>query len=535
MILYGLFIRYKPSFTNFYFFTPDTYVHQEWIKFLDINQLFVSSVYPRGYHAIVSSFYKLFFVDTYYVLRFIGPLAGALILLSIIYAVKRLFVKNQFICFMSILLYIFIADIPTMAWRQIAALPQEYAALFLLPAIVFYINFMHTKKFKYLILSSEAILITLLIHPYVTVPLGITFIVIAIFNIKTFFSKPVFKNNILMFSTAITLGVLPQIIGMIVAPDKRGTFNFVTQSIKAPTISPDTFSLDSLSPLLETAPYLRFFIILIFVYLLINILLKHIWLKKDNIIEKQQLNKANILIISSLILYYLYRAPFYGLPVIMELLRIGMFFSLLAVIAFSVSLLQINIIFKKKILVIPISIILCVALVYTAYNDKKIKTDEFKELNMEYNDSVEAYLKIKKEFKPKEWNIVSPVEHYPLIIGYGWHYEIWEFADALDRNDNEKLTIEIPDLFIFVEKKIFPDETPVSKELAVLTFITDRELLSDYYKGKTRKIIQSKVYYWAEEFLQRNDEMTVYYESDVLKVYHIHNKDSKKPVSLLNN
>jgi hypothetical protein len=60
MILYGLFIRYKPSFTNFYFFTPDTYVHQEWIKFLDINQLFVSSVYPRGYHAIVSSFYKLF-------------------------------------------------------------------------------------------------------------------------------------------------------------------------------------------------------------------------------------------------------------------------------------------------------------------------------------------------------------------------------------------------------------------------------------------------------------------------------------------
>jgi hypothetical protein len=534
VLLYGAYLRFLPSFSKLNFLAPDTYVHQVWIKFLSMNELFAEAIYPRGYHAIISVMSKLFFIDTYFILRFIGPLAGVLIIVSIIYAAKRLFVKNQFICFIAVFIYVFIADIPINEWRQIVALPQEYALFFLLPGVVFYIKYLNTRSIKYLILASEAIFITLLIHPYVTVPLGITFIIVALFNIKTFIRWQVFKNNILMFFGAISLGVLPQIIGLRNASkNQQGAFNFITESIRFSEKDPVSITGSPFTILYEPADYLRYFIILIFAYLIINFLVRLFLLKKDNVLEKQQLNTANIMIVSSLILYYLYRAPYYGFPIIMELPRIGTFFSILAVISFSIILLYINMIFKKKLFVMVISIVLCISFIYIANNDDKIKHGKLSGINMEYNDSVEAYLKIKNEFKPFMWNIVSPVQQYPLTMGHGWHFELWELAQALDEKNKEKLTIEIPDLFIFVEKKVYPHETPVSEELAKQSFIGGYDLLSDYYRGQTRLIIQSKVYYWAEDFLQANDEMTVYYESDVLKVYHLHNEDYKKPLPLI--
>jgi hypothetical protein len=534
----GAYVRYSPVFENLRFLTSDTYVHQLWIKHILDSFLFKAPVYPRGYHAILSVFEQLFFLDTYYVLRFMGPFAGILIITSIIYGCKRLFKNNQYICFIAVVLYLFYQGLPASQSRQIAALPQEFALIFMLPGIVFYVKYFKTKKLKYLILAAEAVFITIMVHPYVTFGLGIAYVFIALLNLKTFIGKSVFFKNVLYFGGSIVAGFLPFFLGIALAKEEsqKGQWAYALRNIKGDASAGTALegSAKSIFEFKEINEFLGILISAALIIFVLSVLIYLITLKLKDSEIRMQVKTSIVLLVSSLFLYIMYRAQFLGLPKVMESLRTGIIFSVLIVVALSSVLFFISLLFKKKYLKTIISIIAVISIIGAIYMNNSFRLETYKGSRMEYDESVYVYLKIKKEFRASEWQIISPVEQYSYILRNGWHIELWAFVKAIDERKGDLLRIEADDIFLFVEKQILHTKDMVSEELSNQPFPDDPTRLSEYYAVGSRGVLESKAYFWAEEFLRTREEMSVYFENDVYKVYHIHQENPKEPILLLN-
>ncbi|MBW9234221.1 hypothetical protein JQK62_18510, partial [Leptospira santarosai] len=82
---------------------------------------------------------------------------------------------------------------------------------------------------------------------------------------------------------------------------------------------------------------------------------------------------------------------------------------------------------------------------------------------MEHHENIEQYLKIRDEFLPKTWMIVSQAEGYSVSLGTGFHMHLGDFLQNY-RPEREGLTSRkdgivdknlSQNIFIFMEKTIF--------------------------------------------------------------------------------
>ncbi|MBW9234286.1 hypothetical protein JQK62_18845, partial [Leptospira santarosai] len=98
---------------------------------------------------------------------------------------------------------------------------------------------------------------------------------------------------------------------------------------------------------------------------------------------------------------------------------------------------------------IILSVLVIVGYLFLSY--KTIPTFALPKGNqLQYDESVEAYLQIKDEFSLQNWTIISSIEEYPLAIDYGWHYNLIDFI--LELSNGEELKFPTKDVFLFVEK-----------------------------------------------------------------------------------
>ena len=157
----------------------------------------------------------------------------------------------------------------------------------------------------------------------------------------------------------------------------------------------------------------------------------------------------------------------------------------------------------------------------------------------QYDDNVKVYLQLKEQFKPPfdEWTVVSPMEENHLVIGYGWHYQLWEFLRALEHPDESELKFDTHHIFIFVEKVPLGSDTPVTEQEALVPFpeYEGADLTEYYYRNlEIRRILESKAYRWAESYMEKHPEsVDIYYDSPVLRVYWVRKGDHRDEVDFL--
>lgn len=146
---------------------------------------------------------------------------------------------------------------------------------------------------------------------------------------------------------------------------------------------------------------------------------------------------------------------------------------------------------------------------------------DFFDVNQAYYNESEYLLRhIKKSYDKNTYTIVSPTEEYYDVIDYGYHTELSEFMNMVDKNQKE-FTFPTKYVFFFIEKHVMDDYTygPADVDLKYaamdFTYLANSQ---DYYFQ--RAILESQAYYWAKkikEIYPRN--FKVYYEDDIYVAY----------------
>jgi len=521
-LAYGAYVRFYHSVTHYYFGFADPYVHMSIAKNLSSNRIF-EDVYPPGFGAVISAIQTFFIVDPYIVVRYIGPLSGMLMVLSIAFAIRKLVGNYPVLIFSAMALYVFYSGLPSFTQRQIAALSMEYAAIFLLPGIAFMIEYFRKKRFSDLMLAGECLAITVLIHVYVAVTLAMAFLVIFAVHWRSLLDRKTFFRVAKVVGISGAAASLPQIYALL--------------TVKSYTLEYTTGNIQGFRDVPFSEWHAVFFNEDIGVLILIALgaaalaaLLARLPFARIDEVRRSFLKAIASILSIYLVSYIVFRSGAYGLPTAIPQDRFGVFFALIASLTAGIILFFMISPIRRPAWRRAAETFLSVLLVAAVLATGRINTANAGD-RYQYDDSVRMYLHIKEHFPLLNWTIVSPQEENHLVIGYGWHYQLWEFVKALEFPEAEEsnLKFETPYVFFYVEKiplpmpyEPSPYDGPVTEGEANAPFpLYDGQLTTEfYYRSDTnRRILEAKIFKWAEEYRQKHDNMTIYYDSPEFRVY----------------
>lgn len=512
LFIYSVFIRFHHAFTKLYFGASDSYVHLEWAKRLGVNELYVNGVYPYGYQTIITTLQKIFGLDPYYIIRFIGPIASTLLILSIVYVVIKL-TKSVTAGFLAMCIYVVLGFSYDLIWRQMHALPMEYAAIFILPGILYFSHYIKENSRRSIILAAECLFLTVLIHPYSALVLGVAYLGIFIVRLRSVFASKQFVPISLWIVGAGLFGLLPVGLGLLSGKSFHPTsINYVIDSVRE-----NNQGFEALWNQLTSIPLLLFLVVTI-------VLLGIILLSKNG-------RKAYTLewFVVTVLFIIMYQPSLFYLPVLMDDYRMLVFTTLIGTVSITLALFVIGKYLTSRIgRTIWYSVVI---LLFTlAHTSTGLSAAIPKGNIYQYEEAVQTYLEIKQNYPIKEWTIISPIEEYSMALGYGWHYNLWEFVDNADKleeieNDGTPVTFETPNIFIFIEKNPIGSSgakqlVDISKPLPKLSDPTD------YYKiPEVRFLIQAKAMYMLDTLIAKHSEITIYKETENLIVYQVKKGD----------
>jgi len=517
-------IRFKHSVLHANFAASDSYVHLAWQKYLSLNQIYHDGVYPFGAHACLSALHKIFFIDPYWLTRFIGPLIGLLICLSVYYFALRI-TQNRAASLIAAAVFGLVTnpDFPSTVSRQITFVAQECAVVFVLPGLYFFWLYLKSEKRRYLVLFAEALSLTALIHPYSTVYLGIWS---AVMIAGAFVIFKIGINRIVHYAiyslAAVAFGLLPIAVGLLGGKGFHGSSaRYVKEYIQTGSLKLDVNGY--LQRIITNNPFIDYSLILIIVIFFGSI----IFIKKDK--AKVMLNTSIACITILTILHY--RGEELNLPILIDPYRTKIFLSMVLVTVYSCGL-DFFVCFLpdfssltaeriKNISYKTFVAMVCLLVLYVTPGGKIVAS------NLEYEAAVLNYLVIKRDFKPLDWTIVGPAEQYQQVLGIGWHYDILRFVQRFTPEEVEKPGFKFPipthHIFVYVEKRPLFLGRPATEEDARKELEPEGEdLYKQYYLNpKQRVIIEAKAASLMEAYKRYHDNITVFYEDDNLKIYHI--------------
>ena len=579
----------------------DIPVHLDWINQMSRGKLFVSGVYPFGFHCMVYYLHTVFRVDTYVILC-LFYLVQVFFIHVVLLAMLKMLCRSLYFPYAGVLVYILGSFWARNTYFRFgSSLPQEFGMIFVIPSIYFLIRFFQTEKENLktketkLTLGCFAIAfsLTLAIHFYGTMIAGLCCIGIAVGYVFRFLNKEYFRRIMMTGIISVFLAVLPMAIAFAGGTPLQGSLgwglsvinggnsdneeeeNTVTQDMTIEEIAANlqgaseskentgTASVQSgkNTPTVTEAPKpslgekvgeipgkikdtwnmmaqrLREFIInspekwcayavLSGIGVLILMGLFFIILRK--ITYGEMLMSAGFCMG---ILTLLLCAGDLGLPMLMDGARCSIYYVYLLVAALTV--LGDGILYlvcmpgTLKIFRNAVSFVLTVAMVAGMFQQGLIKKSSF-DSEFVSNGVLTCLTNIIHENEDKTWTIVSANDETQMGLDHGWHYETISFLHKMENMDKDtKLIIPTKNVYFFIEK-IPLDYTvtysgtgqSISKKGASQNLPNVGGI--SMYQGEGRWILMSRMYYWAQAFMEMYpNEMKVYYESEDFVCYVI--------------
>ena len=231
------------------------------------------------------------------------------------------------------------------------------------------------------------------------------------------------------------------------------------------------------------------------------------------------------------ILTLLFCAGNLGLPVLMDPARCSIYYVYLLIASMTVlgdGVLYL--IFMPRILTIPrnaISFILTVSMAAGMIHQGLVKTPDFIS-DYVSNGAYTCLTNIIKENKDETWTIVSANDETQMGLDHGWHYETITFLRKQEHiNKDTKLIIPTEKVYFFIEKiplnysVVYSGSgQSISKKGASQSLPNSGGI--GMYQGEGRWILMSRMYCWAQAFMEMYpNEMKVYYESEDCVCYVI--------------
>ncbi len=501
----------------------DPYEHLAWAKYLGLNQIYYDGIYPHGYHAVLSAMARLSLVDAYWICRFMGPIGSVFLVLSIYYFATRM-TGSRTASLVALVSYGLINDdrYPSGILRQAAALPQEYALIFALPALYFlYLYFRDGNKTD-LWLFTEAVTITVFIHPFTTIYLGLWAAVMggSVLLTQTTTLRAVINAGGVGLA-AIIFGFTPFAFGLLQGHGFfQAAFQFVGESFTGggagPTAGP------WFRRWLLSNPYLDSIIPLVVACAFLILLLR----------QRGKLVGAVTVLGGTVVLYILYRAQDLGLPQFTHPSRTSAFLAPMLAVLYALTVSLLSLVMAGRLrqpaarvwghrLTIGISLVVCVV-VALQWQPIIPALD-----TMEYDAAAENYLRIKSDLPALDWTIIGPAEQYQQVVGVGWHVDLLRFVQQYTWEQASDPAFQLPipthHILVYAEKRPLLLGRPVSPADAELELEPEGpDPFTQYYRNPNqRAIIQAKIIRWMELYRQSHPGVSTYYEDENLRIYHI--------------
>ena len=523
---FGAFVRFSHSMLHTFYGASDPYVHLAWVKYLGDNELYKDGVYPLGYNALISAINKMSFIDPYVIIRFIGAMAGVLIVFSVFYIVRKNF-KNAIIpALFSIAAYAVGTELPINTWRQMNALPQEYAIMFILPGIMFLLKYFEKKNKKFLYLAAEVLVLTLLIHTYAAVILVVGYLFICLVNLRSFFHVKFLAGFAGIMVAAAAVGFLPIGIALLSGGKlHQSSIDFIVQG------GGTTWGNISISGILAYKEKSTALVVMLICAAVLTVLsIIGLFYKKEE--NRVRARAGLVFAIITFLLYLQYRAAEIGIPALMEASRTGTFLGLAAAVMFGLLIGMIGMLPVGKIIGNTIKIIACAVIFTFLFQISNFSLPVG--VRYEYEEAAHSYMQIKENYPASNWTIVSPVEQFDEVMGYGYHTQLWQFVQDVEVTKPSKVVSTTSYVFWFVEKIPLNETKAVTEADAALAFpVVTSGKLDDYYTiAANRRIIEAKAYYWLENYMKTHNNMSIYLDTAYMRIYMI-KQDGTNPVNMM--
>jgi len=504
----AIFVRFYDAFNNAAPPMADSYVTLAWMKYIDARDLFHDGIYPQGFHIYLATIFKFAAVDALYILRYTGPLNTVMFTLGL-YIVIRKLTKNGIGAIVAAFIFgIYWVVAPVHAIevdRQAATNSQEFAFVFIFPAIYFYIKYFLNKHKEDLLVAVVCTAIIGLVHSlaFALVGMLIGILLLSAFLTLKHSSKAALRVCIGSL-LAVVISLVPLVVGFLLGK---------------------SFHSSSAEYLVDRKEFLTYsdltyvdFSALGFCLLLL-ICLFH----SKNRSKERFIGVFTILAGCSVFILYFAGGAWTQSTLIAgrsrELWGLVMPFC----VGISVSFLFRWV--KEKWLVL-VYIPLVILFISTAVLYKLAPIIPYK---LEHNENIEQYLKIREEYLPKTWMIVSQSEGYSVSLGTGFHMHLGDFlqtyeaeGETLTRIDNGRIDRNLTQhVLIFMEKNVFQ----VSETNSVY------ELLEPEYVRRAKEYKQLND--WIKAHEAGGNDVTTYFENENIRVYYLQNS-IEDPLSIKN-
>lgn len=224
-------------------------------------------------------------------------------------------------------------------------------------------------------------------------------------------------------------------------------------------------------------------------------------------------------------------AGVFGLPPLMDGARCSIYYVYLlsaALTALADGLLYMVLPLRKLRLVRnAVSLAVTAAVLMGMFQNHMIKQSDFSS-GFVMNGAITCLSNIIHENEDKTWTIVSANDETQMGLDHGWHYETITFLRGMETLEkNTKVIIPTKTVYFFIEK--IPGDYAVSYAKSGKSISrkgASRSLPNvggiGMYQGEGRWIVMSRMYYWAQAFMELYpNEMKVYYEDNKFICYKI--------------
>jgi uncharacterized protein YihD (DUF1040 family) len=471
----------------------DSYVTLAWMKYIDGRELFHDGIYPQGFHIYLATLFKFAAIDPLYVLRYSGPLNAVLLTVGFYFVIRKL-TNNGLGALTSVWLFgIYNLIFPfSSTERQASTNSQEFAFVFIFPAIYFVLKYVIRKNKHDLIVGLICTTIIGLVH---SLAFGIVGILIGVIVLSTALAiKLPWKTIVsICIGALITVPITLLPLGAGILLDKefhsssadyltsRNSFTYTTLT------NLDYFTLGSLG--------------------LLGLLL---FIKKRTD-EERLIGLFTILAGGCIFIIYYAGGVWTNSTIIAT--RSSEIWGLMIpfCVGITISYLFNNLKGRWKNV---IYFLFVTSLITSIFIYKPASIVPYK---LEHNENIEQYLRISNSFRPKTWLIVSQDEGYAISLGKGFHMHLSDFLESYDpkeatltKRSNGIKDENLPsDIFVFQEKRIF-------KVLETNSIYT---LLEPQYE---RRLVEYKqLDKWMKIHNDAGFKVESYFENDNIIVYHL--------------
>lgn len=185
------------------------------------------------------------------------------------------------------------------------------------------------------------------------------------------------------------------------------------------------------------------------------------------------------------------------------------------------------------------SLALTIGVVFYFWGGQNLKP-EVDDTRLVTNEAITCLTNILEKEKDFNWTIVSANDEMQMAINHGYHYEVISLLREMEhRNDENEsvinqdpyedpaIKIPTPSVYVFVEK--VPLDYTIGYENSGQTISEEGAKCSlpnvggiDMYKGINRWILMSRMYFWANSFMEMHpNETSIYFENDKFVCYKI--------------